>query len=119
MRQTAGAPNEQRVVWTISRLAPRGTESLTLRVTPTTNAPLDLFVDWTVRPISAVAQIEVQQPQLEMSVFGPKDIAYGEAAKYTIRLTNPGNGSADDGMPGMSSHAIPRASDASRSVRFG
>jgi uncharacterized repeat protein (TIGR01451 family) len=43
-----------------------------------------------------VAQIEVQQPQLEMSVFGPKDIAYGEMAKYTIRLTNPGNGDADE-----------------------
>lgn len=90
--------NEQRVVWTISRLAARTTENLTLRVTPTTNAPLDLFIDWTLRPISAVAQIEVQQPQLEMSVFGPKDIAYGEAAKYTIRLTNPGNGSADEVM---------------------
>lgn len=88
-------PKEQRCVWSIAKLAGRGTENLTFKVTPTVNASLDLFVDWTVRPISAVAQIEVQQPQLEMSVFGPKDIAYGEAAKYTIRLTNPGNGDAD------------------------
>lgn len=90
------APNEQRFVWTIAHLAARGTENLTLRVTPTNNEFISLFVDWTIRPVSAVAQIEVQQPQLEMSVFGPKDIAYGEAAKYTIRLSNPGNGDADN-----------------------
>ena len=90
------APHEQRFVWTIARLAPRSSETLTLRITPTDGKPIDLFVDWTIRPVSGVAQIEVQQPQLEMSVFGPKDIAYGEMAKYTIRLTNPGNGDADE-----------------------
>jgi uncharacterized repeat protein (TIGR01451 family) len=93
--RTTDAPNEQRFVWTIARLPARGSETLTMRVTPMDSTPLDLYVDWTTRPISAVAQIEVQQPQLEMSVFGPKDIAYGEAAKYTIRLSNPGNGDAD------------------------
>ncbi len=67
-----------------------------MRITPMDGKPIDLFVDWTIRPVSAMAQIEVQQPQLEMSVFGPKDIAYGETAKYTIRLSNPGNGDAED-----------------------
>ena len=94
--QASDSPNEQRFVWTIPHLAARTTETLTLRVTPTTSEFISLFVDWTLRPVSAVAQIEVQQPQLEMSVFGPKDIAYGEAAKYTIRLSNPGNGDADN-----------------------
>lgn len=94
--QASDSPNEQRFVWTIPQLAARGSEKLILRVTPTTSEFISLFVDWTLRPVSAVAQIEVQQPQLEMSVFGPKDIAYGEAAKYTIRLSNPGNGDADN-----------------------
>lgn len=94
----ADAPNEQRFVWTIARLAGRSSETLTLRITPTDGKPIDLFVDWTIRPVSAMAQIEVQEPQLEMSVFGPKDIAYGEMAKYTLRLTNPGSGDAEDVM---------------------
>ena len=54
------------------------------------------MVDWTVRPITAVAQIDVQQPRLEMAVFGPKNVLYGENATYTIQLTNPGTGYAEN-----------------------
>jgi uncharacterized repeat protein (TIGR01451 family) len=54
------------------------------------------MVDWTLRPISGVAQIEVQQPRLEMAVFGPKNVLFGEPAIYTIQLTNPGTGDAEN-----------------------
>jgi uncharacterized repeat protein (TIGR01451 family) len=91
-------PNEQRFVWTVGRLAPKASATFTMRITPTDGSPFNLFVDWTTRPVSAVAQLEVQRPQLELAVFGPKDIAYGEPVKYTLRLSNPGTGDADDVM---------------------
>jgi len=87
---------EQRLIWTVSRLAAGEQESLQLNFVALENRAFDLAVDWTVRPPSSIAQIEVQQPQLQMSVFGPKDILYGETAVYTIQLTNPGTGVADD-----------------------
>jgi uncharacterized repeat protein (TIGR01451 family) len=65
-------------------------------VIPTKDRNFGLAIDWTVRPETSLAQIVVQRPQLELSVFGPKDILYGETAVYTIQLTNPGTGDADD-----------------------
>lgn len=86
----------QRLIWNVTQLADGGQETLRLAVTPTKNRSFGLAIDWTVRPESSLAQVEVQQPQLEMSVFGPKDIMYGETAVYTIQLTNPGTGDAAD-----------------------
>lgn len=86
----------QRLIWNVTQLAAEGQETLRLSLSPTKNRSFGLAIDWTVRPESSLAQIEVQQPQLEMSVFGPKDILYGETAVYTIQLTNPGTGDATD-----------------------
>lgn len=86
----------QRLIWNVSQLAASGQETLRLTVSPTKNRSFGLAVDWTVRPESSLAQIEVQEPLLELSVFGPKDILYGETAVYTIQLTNPGTGDAND-----------------------
>ncbi len=86
----------QRLIWNVTELAARGQETIQLNVVPTKNRSFGLAIDWTVRPESSLAQIEVQQPQLELSVFGPKDILYGETAVYTIQLTNPGTGDATD-----------------------
>lgn len=87
---------QQKFLWTVDRVEPQGTETLTFVVTPRENRAFDLMVDWTVRPITSVAQIEVQQPRLDMAVFGPKNVLFGETAVYTIQLTNPGNGAAED-----------------------
>lgn len=95
--EAAGANESgQRLVWSVPRINPRSSQSFNLRVTATENRPIDLLVDWTTRPISAAAQIAVQQPQLELSVFGPQDILYGETVIYTVRLSNPGTGDAED-----------------------
>ncbi len=85
-----------RVMWTIDHVPARGRQQLTLKLVPKQNRPFELVVDWTFRPTSTSAQIEVQQPQLELSVFGPKDVLFGETALYTIALTNPGTGDAED-----------------------
>ena len=92
----AGGGGGQRLLWNVSQLSAEAQETLRLSVIPTKNRNFGLAIDWTVRPESSLAEIEVQQPQLELSVFGPKDILYGETAVYTIQLTNPGTGDADN-----------------------
>ncbi|MDA1055430.1 MAG: hypothetical protein O3C40_33950 [Planctomycetota bacterium] len=92
----AESPDQQKLVWTIDQIEPQSQQTLKLFVLPNTNRPFDLLVDWTLRPISGVSQIEVQQPRLEMAVFGPKNVLYGDAAVYTIQLTNPGTGNAEN-----------------------
>jgi len=92
----AEAPGQQKLVWTIDQIEPQSQQTLKLFALPNANRPFDLMVDWTLRPVSCVAQIEVQQPRLEMAVFGPKNVLYGDSAVYTIQLTNPGTGSAEN-----------------------
>jgi uncharacterized repeat protein (TIGR01451 family) len=65
-------------------------------VKPTSGRPFDLAVDWTVRPNTAVKQIQVQQPALELALFGPQDMLYGQPGLFTIQLTNPGTGDAEN-----------------------
>lgn len=87
---------ERKLVWTLDRVESQSEQTLSLVVSPNENRKFNLMVDWTVRPITSVAEIEVQEPQLKMAVFGPKNVLYGESAVYTIQLTNPGTGTADD-----------------------
>ncbi|MCY2988795.1 MAG: hypothetical protein NTY19_13130 [Planctomycetota bacterium] len=91
-RQDADAT--QRVVWTIERLPSRSEQQLSLKVVPTVNRPFELAIDWTMSPISATAQIEVQQPLLQMALKGPAEIDYGETKIFSIVLSNPGTGDA-------------------------
>ncbi|MBC8353079.1 MAG: hypothetical protein H8E66_13875 [Planctomycetes bacterium] len=92
----AEGPGQQRLVWTVDQIEPQSQQTLKLFASPSANRPFDLLVDWTLRPISGVAQIEVQQPRLEMAIFGPKNVLYGDSAVYTIQLTNPGTGIAEN-----------------------
>ncbi|MFM2094408.1 MAG: Large cysteine-rich periplasmic protein OmcB, partial [Planctomycetota bacterium] len=58
--------------------------------------PVNLNLDWTTRPNSASAQIVVQQPQLELTLAGPKDVLFGEAITFLMTVANPGNGDAEN-----------------------
>ena len=86
----------QQLVWKTTQLAGRAQERLALKVTPKESQPFDLTVDWTMRPTSATARIEVQRPRLELAVFGPEDILYGSNAVYTLQVSNPGTGPAEN-----------------------
>jgi hypothetical protein len=72
------------IVWTLDRLAGRGTAPLALRLKPTTNAPFELGVDWTVQPPASAARIEVKEPRLEVAVTGPGEVVYGETKVFSI-----------------------------------
>ena len=99
----AGSANEsndrslgQRVVWELERVAARSEQELSLSLKPTENRPIDLRVDWMFRPAALEARIEVQQPQLAMVVEGPSEMRYGETKIFKVRVSNPGNGPAEN-----------------------
>jgi hypothetical protein len=95
VRRQAEADGGGWLIWRVGQLAVDGREQLALTLAPRHNRGFDLSVDWTSRPCSSSAPIEVQQPKLEMSISGAKDILYGDAKVYTITLVNPGTGDAE------------------------
>lgn len=82
--------------WTIAHLNGEAHEKLKLKIIPRGSRPLDLGVTWTFVPANSTAQIQVQEPKLEMSVIGPQDVLFGETKIYTITISNPGTGDAEN-----------------------
>ncbi len=83
------------VRWTLESLEARSREKLTLHVVPRDSRPFDLAVGWAFSPKHTTAQIEVQEPKLEMAIDGPDEVLYGETEVYKITITNPGTGDAE------------------------
>lgn len=86
----------ERVKWRIDRLAAKGTQTLTVRLTPREARLFDLQVDWFTDPVRTGTSIEVTEPKLQMSIAGPGDIQYGEKVNYTVTIRNPGTGTAEN-----------------------
>ncbi len=97
---TVGRPapsaNRQQLAWQIDALPGQSQNELEIRLRPKTNDPIALQVDWTFRPSSLSASIEVQQPKLDMQLVGPTEMQYGETRVFKIQVSNPGNGAAED-----------------------
>lgn len=84
------------IQWEIAELKANGREELNLRLVPRDSRPFDLAVGWAFAPEATMAQIEVREPKLEMAVAGPDEILFGETEVYTITLSNPGTGDAEN-----------------------
>lgn len=87
---------QQSVVWITDAIPAGGSEQLNLTLKPTDSRPFDWLVDLSLRRTSAVTQIAVQRPELAVALFGPKDVQYGRTGVFTVQLTNPGTGDAED-----------------------
>ncbi len=101
--------------WSIGQLNSQTRQQLTFRLVPRESRPFDLAVHWTFAPAGALAQIEVQEPKLALTLFGPKEINYGETKIYTITVSNPGTGDAENVVinllpitPGQESSGVSR-----------
>lgn len=81
--------------WQISRLEPRGSETVDLRLVPRTSRPLELGVTWTLAPVGSRAVVEVQEPKLEINVSGPDEVLFGKPQLYRFTISNPGTGVAE------------------------
>ncbi len=88
----AGKPLE----WVIDVLSARAEEELTLVFIPRRSETFDLQVRWACSPAAAVAAIEVEEPQLQLSIAGPTEVSYGEQRLYKLTVANPGTGTAED-----------------------
>ena len=82
--------------WSLPELRPQSDEELELIITAQDNRLLKLDFEWTLKPASSTAHIEVLQPKLQMTVSGPPEIIFGAAADYTIVVQNPGTGVAEN-----------------------
>ena len=84
------------VLWQISEVPAGGKEQLNLDLIPRDNRPVDLAVDWTFTPMNTHARIEVLEPKLELALTGPEEVLFGETKVYTITVSNPGTGDAEN-----------------------
>ncbi len=82
--------------WSLDRLNGLGQEKLILDLIPRGSRPLDLGVTWTISPARSTTQIQVQEPKLQLTVVGPQEVMYGETKVYTITVSNPGTGAAEN-----------------------
>lgn len=87
---------EGRLRWTITRLDRRSKANLAIRLIATDSQPFNFGVTWTHAPAAAVARVEVKQPKLALSLSGPSEILYGENKLFTITISNPGDGDAEN-----------------------
>ena len=91
----ADAQGTARLLWCIPQVAGRGREQLKLQLVTREGEAFELGVDWTCRPAAARASIVVKQPQLDLSLTGPGDMIFGEEKVFTLLVSNPGTGDAE------------------------
>ncbi len=84
------------VQWKLGHLDAKGREQLTLKIIPRQSRPFDLAVRWVSKPGASQAMIEVQEPKLILQLEGPREVLYGKKEVYRLKLTNVGNGNAEN-----------------------
>jgi len=95
-QQSTDQAGQTRIIWQIERVPAQGEQKLSLVLTPQNSQPFQLAVDWAFRPPSTSTRIDVLQPRLEMQLVGPKEIMYGVTQTYTVVVSNPGTGDAEN-----------------------
>ena len=82
--------------WVVGRLVAEGREDLILDIVPRKSLPFDLAVKWDYKPVTSQTAIEVQEPKLEITLDGPREILYGAKEVYRLELYNSGTGDAEN-----------------------
>jgi hypothetical protein len=95
-RQEALTGDSSRVKWSLFRLEGGTSAQLTLKIIPRQSRAFDMQMAVSHTPKLHLAQIDVQEPKLELSLVGPRDVLYGETKTFTITVSNPGTGPAEN-----------------------
>ncbi len=82
--------------WQVGRLASGARAIWKMQLVPQENRAFQLSTRWTVQPLGLATQVQVIQPELQLSLAGPPEMTYGETKIFTVRVTNTGNGDASD-----------------------
>lgn len=92
--EAAQAPGA--VQWKVGRLEAKASERLTLKIIPRQSRSFDLAVRWESKPTASQAMIEVQEPKLSLQLEGPRSVLFGKKELFRLKLTNRGNGNAEN-----------------------
>lgn len=84
-----------RVIWSIDRISPNSTQTLSVDVVPGKAEMFDVQVELVQQPRVGMAHVEVTEPRLDMKIAGPTEVLYGETATYQVAVRNPGTGVAE------------------------
>jgi len=91
---TAVNTEMNKFVWKVGKLKPKQSATVVLRITPREAKPLNLVPWFEIQQTSMNVAIEVQQPNIEMSIEGPSEAFWGAKETYALRIRNTGNGDA-------------------------
>jgi uncharacterized membrane protein len=94
-----------RFVWNVPRVEARGAQTLRLQLIATEGQPFELGMEWICRPTTTRAAISVRQPRLEVSLAGPADMIFGEEKPFSLTVSNPGTGVAENVTVSLASGA--------------
>ena len=95
-RNAATASDDAHRLWEVGTLEGGASETLQLTIVPRRNQPIDLAVSWSVAPAMTRTLIDVLEPKLQIAIDGPREIIYGQSKVYTLTITNPGTGDAEN-----------------------
>ncbi len=82
------------LIWDVGTLQPRQEKRLDLQLLPEMRGDLacQAFVSFTGM---SQARIRVREPKLQLKISGPDKVLLGDSAPFSLMVTNPGDGSAD------------------------
>ncbi len=82
------------LIWEVGTMQPRQEKRLDLQLLPEMRGDLacQAFVSFTGM---SQARIRVREPKLQLKIAGPDKVLLGDAAPFSLTVTNPGDGSAD------------------------
>jgi uncharacterized repeat protein (TIGR01451 family) len=82
------------LIWEVGTMQPRQEKKLDIQLLPEMRGDLacQAFVSFTGM---SQARIRVREPKLQMKITGPDKVLLGDAAPFSLTVTNPGDGSAD------------------------
>lgn len=82
------------LIWEVGTMQPRQEKRIDLQLLPEMRGDLacQAFVSFTGM---SQARIRVREPKLQLKIAGPDKVLLGDAAPFSLTVTNPGDGSAD------------------------
>lgn len=95
-KQEKDAAGRQWLVWSLPQVSGGSSEQLALELVVQQNQPFELAMQWSARPATASAEIAVREPQVEVRLEGPSDLLFGEQKTFTLHVSNPGSGDAEN-----------------------
>ncbi|MBA62473.1 MAG: hypothetical protein CMJ76_08910 [Planctomycetaceae bacterium] len=82
--------------WSVGSLPAGKTAYWKIKLAPEKNRPFAMDIKWTIQPQSIINRIDVTQPELQLSIDGPEVMTYGDTEIVVVRVSNTGNGEAED-----------------------